>query len=45
MSVTAILAITGISCARFGWRTWRFGNANIAAVEACFARNQQSAAA
>jgi hypothetical protein len=33
-TVTVILTIAGIPCVIFGWWCWRFGNQNIAAVEA-----------
>jgi hypothetical protein len=44
-TVTVVLAIAGIPSIIFGWWTWRFGNQNIAAVEAGFARYTQSMAA
>lgn len=44
MTVTVVLAIAGIPSIIFGWWTWRFGQKNIAAVEAGFTRYAQSLA-
>ena len=44
MTVTVVFAIAGIPSIIFGWWTWRFGQKNIAAIEAGFTRYAQSIA-
>ena len=45
LTITVVLAIAGIPSVLFGWWTWRFGQRNIAAIDAGFARYTQSMAA
>ena len=44
LTITVVLAIAGIPSIIFGWWTWRFGQKNVAAIEAGFTRYTQSMA-
>jgi hypothetical protein len=44
LTITVVAAIAGIPSIIFGWWTWRFGQRNVAAIEAGLTRYTQSVA-